>query len=150
MAMKLGGDGPPGKKGASFSENSEINVTPFVDVMLVLLIIFMVAAPMAAVNVKVDMPKSNAVADTKSNSPIYISLQQSGYVYIGDNRIEGGVPELGDRLDHDIPAAKRDTTRLYLRADAGVPYKRILELMNKLRDIGFYKISLVGLEAVNK
>ena len=150
MAMKLGGDGPPGKKGSSVSENSEINVTPFVDVMLVLLIIFMVAAPMAAVNVKVDMPKSNAVADTKPSSPIYISLQQSGYVYVGDNRIEGGIPELGDKLERDVPPAKRETTRLYLRGDAGVPYKRILELMNTIRDKGFYKISLVGLEAVNK
>jgi len=148
--MKVGGDGPPGKKGSSFSENSEINVTPFIDVMLVLLIIFMVAAPLAAVNVKVDMPKSNANADAKPNAPIYISLQQSGYVYIGDNRVEGGIPEVGTRLDRDVPVAKRETSRLYLRADAGVPYKRVLELMNTLRDIGFYKISLVGLEAVNK
>lgn len=149
MAVKLGGDGPPGKKGSSFSENSEINVTPFVDVMLVLLIVFMVAAPLAAVNVKVDMPKSNASADTKASSPVYISLQSSGAVYIGDNRVPS-IQQVGDRLEKEIPDSKRDTARLYLRADASVPYKRVLELMNRLRDGGFYKISLVGLEAVNK
>lgn len=149
MGMKVGGEGPPGKKAAAFSENSEINVTPFVDVMLVLLIIFMVAAPLAAVNVKVDMPKSNAVADKKPNAPIYISLQSSGAVYIGDNRV-GSIQEVGDRLDKEVPPAKRDAARLYLRGDAGVPYKKVLELMNRLREVGFYKISLVGLEAVNK
>ena len=149
MAVKLGGDSPSGKKGSSFSESSEINVTPFVDVMLVLLIIFMVAAPLAAVNVKVEMPISNANADTKSSSPIYISLQQTGAVYIGDNRIPS-IYEVGDRLERDVPVEKRETTKLMLRADAGVAYKRVLELMNRLRDGGFYKISLVGLESVNK
>ena len=147
MAMKVGGDGPPGKKGAAFSQNSDINVTPFVDVMLVLLIIFMIAAPLAAVNVKVEMPKSNASADTKPSSPIYISIQSRGFVYVGDTRVPS-ISEIATKLDKEVPVEKRDTTRLYLRADAGVQYKRVLELMNALRDIGFYRISLVGLESV--
>ena len=107
------------------------------------------AAPLAAVNVKVEMPISNANADTKSSSPIYISLQQTGAVYIGDNRIPS-IYEVGDRLERDVPVEKRETTKLMLRADAGVAYKWVPELMNRLRDGGCYKISLVGLESVNK
>jgi biopolymer transport protein ExbD len=148
MAMKLGAEGAHGKNTA-FSESSEINVTPFVDVMLVLLIIFMVAAPLAAVNVKVDLPDSNANPEMRASSPVYISLQHGGSIYIGDNRF-ASIAAVGDRLDSEIPLGKREAARLYLRADADVPYKQVLELMNTLRNIGFYKLSLVGHEAVNK
>ena len=148
MGMKLGAEGAHGKN-TGFSESSEINVTPFVDVMLVLLIIFMVAAPLAAVNVKVDLPDSNAVAESKPSAPIYISLQKSGAIFIGDNRI-ASIPDVAARLDKEVPVNKREKARLYLRGDAEVPYKSVLQLMNSLRDIGFYKISLVGHETVNK
>src|SRR5260370_14208323 len=89
MGMQLGGEGAHGKNSA-FSESSDINVTPFVDVMLVLLIIFMVAVPLATVNVKVNFPDSNAQPDTKAAAPVWLSMTKSGSVYIGDRRFASG------------------------------------------------------------
>jgi biopolymer transport protein ExbD len=146
MGMQLGGEGAHGKNSA-FSESSDINVTPFVDVMLVLLIIFMVAVPIATVNVKVNYPDSNAPPDTKAAAPVWISMTKSGSVYIGDRRF-ASVGAVGDQLEKETPESQRDTTRLFLRGDAELPYKQVLELMNRLRNGGFYKISLVGHEAV--
>jgi len=146
MGMQLGGEGAHGKNSA-FSESSDINVTPFVDVMLVLLIIFMVAVPIATVNVKVNFPDSNAEADSKASAPVWISMTKSGGVYIGDRRF-GSVQEIGAALQKEVPETQRDTTRLFLRGDAELPYRKVLDLMNELKAAGFYKISLVGHEAV--
>ena len=146
MGMQLGAEGAHGKN-SGFSESSDINVTPFVDVMLVLLIIFMVAVPIATVNVKVNFPDSNAPPDTKAAAPVWISMTKSGSVYIGDRRFPS-VQAVGDQLEKETPENQRDTTRLFLRGDAELPYKQVLELMNRLRNGGFYKISLVGHEAV--
>lgn len=146
MGMTLGSEGAHGKNSA-FSESSDINVTPFVDVMLVLLIIFMVAVPIATVNVKVNFPDSNAPPDTKAAAPVWISMTKAGGVYIGDRRF-GSVSEVGAELEKETPLNQRDKTRLFLRGDAELPYRQVLELMNRLRDGGFYKISLVGHEAV--
>ena len=146
MGMQLGGEGAHGKN-SSFSESSDINVTPFVDVMLVLLIIFMVAVPIATVNVKVNFPDSNAEADSKASAPVWISMTKSGGVYIGDRRF-GSVQEIGAALQKEVPETQRDTTRLFLRGDAELPYRKVLDLMNELKAAGFYKISLVGHEAV--
>jgi biopolymer transport protein ExbD len=122
-------------------------VTPFVDVMLVLLIIFMVAVPIATVNVKVNFPDSNAPAESKASAPVWISMTKSGGYYIGDRRYSSP-SEVGNELITEIPEAQRDTTRLFLRGDADLPYKKVLDLMNELKQGGFYKISLVGHEAV--
>ena len=146
MGMALGGEGAHGKNSA-FSESSDINVTPFVDVMLVLLIIFMVAVPIATVNVKVNFLDSNAPPDTKASAPVWISMTKTGGVYIGDRRFSS-VEEVGAELEKETPVSQRETTRLFLRGDAELPYKSVLELMNRLRNGGFYKISLVGHEAV--
>ena len=146
MGMQLGAEGAHGKNSA-FSESSDINVTPFVDVMLVLLIIFMVAVPIATVNVKVNFPDSNAAAESKASAPVWISMTKSGGYYIGDRRF-GSVNEIGNELIAEIPESQRDTTRLFLRGDAELPYKKVLDLMNELKSGGFYKISLVGHEAV--
>ena len=146
MGMQLGGEGAHGKNSA-FSESSDINVTPFVDVMLVLLIIFMVAVPIATVNVKVNFPDSNAAAESKASAPVWISLTKSGGVYIGDRRF-GSVQEVGAALQKEVPDSQKDTTRLFLRGDAELPYRKVLDLMNELKNAGFYKISLVGHEAV--
>jgi biopolymer transport protein ExbD len=136
-----------GGKNSGFSQTSDINVTPFVDVMLVLLIIFMVAVPIATVNVKVNFPDSNAAAESKAAAPVWISMTKAGGYYIGDRRYHS-VAEIGEQLTADTPISQRETTRLFLRGDAELPYKQVLELMNTLRDDGFYKISLVGHEAV--
>jgi len=146
MGMQLGAEGAHGKNSA-FSESSDINVTPFVDVMLVLLIIFMVAVPIATVNVKVNFPDSNAPAESKASAPVWISMTKSGGYYIGDRRF-GSVSEVSNELIAEIPESQRDTTRLFLRGDADLPYKNVLDLMNELKTGGFYKISLVGHEAV--
>jgi biopolymer transport protein ExbD len=147
MGMQLGAEGAHGKN-SGFSETSDINVTPFVDVMLVLLIVFMVAVPLAAVDVKINFPDSNASADAKSAAaPVWLSMQKNGAVYIGNTKFTS-IEAVGDQLEKDTPPAQRDATRLFLRGDAELPYKQVLELMNRLRNGGFYKISLVGHEAV--
>ncbi len=139
MGAQLSGGG--GSK-YSIQQNSEINVTPFVDVMLVLLIIFMVAAPLATVSVKVALP--NAVAKPSPNppKPVFISIKENGSIYIGD--FPTSLDGLGDDLKKQI--GKRDPTheRIYIRADKDTQYGDFLDLMNKLQDNGFYSVALVG------
>jgi biopolymer transport protein ExbD len=144
--MQLGSEGAHGKN-TGFTESSDINVTPFVDVMLVLLIIFMVAVPIATVNVKVNLPDSKSTADAKTDAPVWISLTKNGGAFIGDRRFPS-VEVLGDQLEKEIPEARREKAKLFLRGDADIPYRLVLNLMNRLRNGGFYKISLVGHEAV--
>ena len=139
MAAKLSGGG-----GDRFNveQNSEINVTPFVDVMLVLLIIFMVAAPLASVSIEVNLPAAVAKATPNPPKPVYISIKQSGQVYIGDN--ETSVDELGQDLVKNM--GRRDPTkeRIFIRADEKVRYGAFMEVMNTLQDNGFYSVALVG------
>ena len=140
MAAKLAGGG-----GDRFNveQNSEINVTPFVDVMLVLLIIFMVAAPLASVTVEVALPTAVAKASTNPPKPVYISIQSNGNIYLGDNRVLDAY-DLGTELKRNI--GKRDPTkeRIYIRADKQVRYGAFMGVMNSLQDNGFYSVALVG------
>jgi biopolymer transport protein ExbD/biopolymer transport protein TolR len=139
MAAKLSGGG-----GDRFNveQNSEINVTPFVDVMLVLLIIFMVAAPLASVSVEVNLPPAVAKASTTPPKPVYISIKQSGQVFIGD--FPTTVEEMGQDLAKNI--GRRDPTkeRIYIRADEKTRYGAFMEVMNTLQDNGFYSVALIG------
>ena len=139
MAAKLSGGG-----GDRFNveQNSEINVTPFVDVMLVLLIIFMVAAPMAAVTVQVNLPPAVAKPSTNPPKPVYISIQAGGSIYIGDSRVE--LADIGDTLRTTIGQRNPEKERIFIRADKDVLYGDFMGVMNMLQDNGFYSVALIG------
>jgi TonB system transport protein ExbD (group 1) len=140
MGAKLSGSG-----GDKYQEeaNSTINVTPFVDVMLVLLIIFMVAAPLAAVTVKVELPPAVAKPSTNPPKPVYISIQPNGRLFIQDFPTD--VATLGDDLRRQLGARRNPTKeRIYIRADKDVMYGDFMGVMNMLQDNGFYSVALVG------
>jgi TonB system transport protein ExbD (group 1) len=140
MGSKLSGSG--GGKYA-VEANSEINVTPFVDIMLVLLIIFMVAAPMAAVNVKIALPNAVAKPATNPPKPVYISVQPGGRLFIGDNPTD--LAELGSTLRIQLGEKRSpEKERIYIRADKDVMYGDFMGVMNSLQDNGFYSVALVG------
>jgi biopolymer transport protein ExbD len=123
--------------------NHEINVTPFIDVMLVLLIIFMVAAPLATVDVAVDLPASTARPQPRPDPPLYLSVQADHTLSLGD------APVARERLAaalNEKTAGDKDA-RIFLRADKTVDYGGLMEVMNLLRAAGYLKIALVGLEA---
>lgn len=123
-------------------EMHEINVTPFIDVMLVLLIIFMVAAPLATVDVKVDLPSSAAQPAPKPDKPLFVTLKTDRSLSVGNDSVS---PEgLGAALDNATQGDKE--TRVFLRADKSVDYGSLMELMDGLRAAGYLKVALVGLE----
>lgn len=130
--------------GDDLDEQHEINVTPFIDVMLVLLIIFMVAAPLATVDIPVDLPGSTATPQPRPSEPLYLTVNQDLTLTLGEQQVAG--PALGAALD---AVAKGDkTTRIFLRADKAVPYGDLTEVMNLLRGAGYLKVALVALEGV--
>ncbi|PZR00116.1 MAG: TonB system transport protein ExbD [Cereibacter sphaeroides] len=130
--------------GDDLEENHEINVTPFIDVMLVLLIIFMVAAPLSTVDVPVDLPGSNANQSERPPEPIYLTLQRDLTLSVAEETVPREA--LAAKLEA-LTNGDRDT-RIYLRADEAVPYGNLMEVMNLLRGSGFLKFALVGIEAV--
>lgn len=130
--------------GDDLSENHEINVTPFIDVMLVLLIIFMVAAPLATVDVNVDLPASTAKPAQKPEQPLYLTVKQDLSLNLGNDPVAR--EQLAQRLESQTQGNK--DTRIFLRADKAVDYGHFMEVMNLLRDAGYLKIALVGLETI--
>src|SRR5438270_1159776 len=123
----------------SLAEMHEINVTPFIDVMLVLLIIFMVAAPLATVDITVNLPTSTAEPQPRPPMPQFLTVKADLGLALGDELISRDA--LGGALD---AATKGDRdTRIFVRADKTVPYGEIMEVMNLLRGTGFLKIALV-------
>jgi len=124
-------------------QNATINVTPFVDVMLVLLIIFMVAAPLASVTVKVALPPAVAKPGVNPPKPVYISIQPNGSLFIQDFRTD--LASLGDDLRKNLGAKRNPTKeRIFIRADKDVMYGDFMGVMNMLQDNGFYSVALVG------
>lgn len=139
MAAKLAGSG-----GGKFDieQNHEINVTPFVDVMLVLLIIFMVAAPLATVSVHVTLPPAVAKPSPNPPKPIYISIQENGNTYIGDTYTD--VANIGNALRKQIGQRDPSKERIFIRGDEEMEYKNFMGVMNALQDNGFYSVALIG------
>jgi biopolymer transport protein ExbD len=144
MAAKLAGQG--GDK-FSLGQNSDINVTPFVDVMLVLLIIFMVSIPAATVSIKLDLPPAiPPPPGTKVKEPTLVNIQEGGSLFIGDK------PTTAETLVGDLT---RELTlqdemgpdaRVYIRADRGVKYGQFMNVMNTLQEGGFYQVALINEE----
>ncbi len=128
--------------GALPEENSDINIVPFIDIMLVLLIIFMVAAPLATVDVNVDLPASTAKPQERPQKPLYVTLKEDLSLHLGEDTVARD--GLAAALDA-FTGADRDS-RVFLRADGAVSYRDLMEAMNLVRDAGYLKIALVGLE----
>ena len=126
----------------ALDEQHEINVTPFIDVMLVLLIIFMVAAPLATVDIPVDLPASAAQPTPREAEPVFLTVRADLSLSVNDRPVDAGT----------LPTALEQATggdhaqRIFLRADKGVPYGELMEAMNALRRSGYLKVALVGLE----
>jgi biopolymer transport protein ExbD len=123
-------------------EVHEINVTPFIDVILVLLIIFMIAAPLATVDISVDLPSSTAQPQPHPDKPLYLTVKSDLSLALGDTPIAR--EQLSMVLEQTTQGDKQ--TRIFLRADKTVPYGELMEVMNLLRAAGFLKIALVGIE----
>ena len=137
MAMQLKEDAD------DLAEASEINVTPFIDVMLVLLIIFMVAAPLATVDIKLDLPAAAAKPAPRPDKPIYLSIKEDHSLFLGNQAI--GLEQLGEALDDATQGDK--ATTIFVRGDTALDYGNLMEVMDGLRSAGYLKIGLVGLEA---
>lgn len=123
-------------------ENGEINVTPFIDVILVLLIIFMVAAPISTVDVPVDLPASTAQPTPRVEKPVYLTIKADLSLAVGEEATEWA--RLGSAID--VATGLKRETRLFIRADRSVPYGEIMKLFNELRTNGYLKVAMVALD----
>ncbi len=121
---------------------AEINVTPFVDVMLVLLVVFMVTAPLLQAGIAVDLPEADAPALAQDNTPLTVTMDREGMLYLGDAEV--ALPSLRERLRAIGRARDPKTTVVYLRADKGLAYGDVVKVMAEIRGAGFLRIALVS------
>ncbi|WP_020406225.1 TonB system transport protein ExbD [Hahella ganghwensis] len=131
------------QKQDDYPENHDINVTPFIDVMLVLLIIFMVVAPLSTVSVNVDLPSSTAEPQVQENDPVILTLNTDGTLLLGEDR-RVSRPELSEILNTATQNDKQQV--IFIQADKRVDYDSLMSLLNDLRGAGYLKIALMGLE----
>ena len=138
MAMRLGSR----SGGDDLEVLHEINVTPFIDVMLVLLIIFMVAAPLATVDIGVNLPASTAPEQPRPDKPVFVTIKPDQTIAVGETIVEHeALPSALDTATNN----HRDET-IFVRADKSLSYGELMEVMNIMRDAGYLKLALVGLE----
>ena len=126
----------------SLAEMHEINVTPFIDVMLVLLIIFMVAAPLATVDIGVNLPASTAPEQPRPDKPVFVTIKADQSIAVGETIVTRDA--LAQALDAATNTHKDET--IFIRGDKALSYGELMEVMNTLRDAGYLKLALVGLE----
>lgn len=138
MAAKLSGGG---SSRYTVAQNADINVTPFVDVMLVLLIIFMVAAPLATTSIKLDLPPATPSTKMPDKLPTVLSLQKSGAIFIGPR--ETNLETMASDLSGAIGGSDPRSESVYIRADKEVHYAKFMEVVNKLQETGYFKVSLI-------
>jgi biopolymer transport protein ExbD len=138
MAVRLG----TRTSGDDLEIQHEINVTPFIDVILVLLIIFMVAAPLATVDIGVNLPASTAPEQPRPDKPVFVTIKADESIAIGETVVSRG--ELAGALDAATNNHKDET--IFVRGDKSLSYGTLMEVMNVLRDAGYLKLALVGLE----
>ena len=137
--------GPAGQGGKTIQQNSDINVTPFVDIMLVLLIIFMVAAPLATVSIRLDLPPAQPPLDPSVvEEPVYITIQDTGELFIAEQAtsIESLAADVCAALGGGDPACREE--RVFVRAQAEVEYNEFMSVMNVLQENGFFKVGLLN------
>ncbi|WP_106640600.1 protein TolR [Allosphingosinicella vermicomposti] len=140
--MAMGPIAGPGRRGRR-TAMAEINVTPLVDVMLVLLIIFMVTAPLLVTGVPVDLPESKAGALDQEQEPVQITLDSTGGVFIGDEQVDPS--QLATRLGTIAQSATEEGgPRIFLRADSSLDYGRVMQVMGELNQVGLRKVALVS------
>lgn len=144
MAAKLGGSG--GDK-HTIEQTADINITPFIDILLVLMIIFMVAAPMATVSIRLDLPPATPpeASAEKPKDPVYITIQESGSLFIADKQTDI------EKLAADVCTAVGNPTgqgceeeRVFVRAQPEVKYSQFMEVMNEMQKNGFFKVGLLN------
>lgn len=145
MAAKLAGGG-----GGRYSlgQNSEINVTPFVEILLVLLIIFMVAVPMAVTSIKIDLPPAVPPPPNapKPKEPVFISIQKSGAIFIAEKQtsLDGLEADLNAKFAATGQTGPKDEQRVMIRADADVLYADFMGVLNQLQTSGWFKVGLIN------
>jgi len=131
-----------GSEDDDLTEQHEINVTPFIDVMLVLLIIFMVAAPLATVDLNVDLPAARGAASPRPEQPLYVTIAADGGISIGDQ----AVAEAALIAALEAATGGDRQARLFLRGDRSISYGQVMGVMSRMRDAGWTRIALVGLD----
>ena len=132
--------GPSGQGGRTIEQNADVNVTPFVDIMLVLLIIFMVAAPLATVSLKLDLPPP--IDSVAPKEPVYVTVQTSGALFIADRATT--LETLAADVCATVGGSSCTDERIFVRAQPDVTYDRFMTVMNDLQAHGFHQVGLLN------